>query len=911
MQTPKRYIYQSVIDFVAKCILISSIAALPQLATAQALPPTNEVQSELITVESGGPDYLNPVSNTADLNLLAGIFGNIARAAAGQIDLATLAVGDPNTGESTADNILSSIMSVYLTGILAITGIIIVILIGLMTIQSGQEGSVLTKRYNEWVAIRTLYAVFAMMPVVGGWSIGQYAILSGTFFVNTMTNEMNHVASRWVFANGTTNSIDLDPFEYRSIVETVYLNEVCAQINNKTLSDFNLLQDNFINSQIERVASGNLSQATEAGINKSIEWLTYRANQYDQAQNQIQLVRAESLNDSNEYYRTYKWSSTALGDSICGEIIIDFNTFKSPNIEINNSRINSYFLAQTEAMDRLTDQVKNEIATVVNAVSLINQDVSILNKEERERRLKEEASNNKIFAAFSFAFDAVAEFYPLSFDDVLAEKVAEYRDSVSRAYRAENAEYAQLFDEMLNDIAIRQRQGNPANYESIYERTVQSLPEQYNMVAGPEIQAMLANTSRGWVFAGYKWWDLSKAQTTQVALQSNAPKVMPYTGYMTGISDIARSNIDRFTNTYIQSNNARIFSDFEMNIDGERLIPNPGSIEGVKRFASLSNFTEAFSSFHSELGPWLTQQLTSAFLEDFESTDLLTNLQSAGHKYLLIGQGLMLAGVTLPVVASAAETGGGMAAKVLTLGTSEVLGKTAGAIFRGAAKILTYAAAIFLMVGFVYAIYLPLLPAMIWTFAVIGWLEKLISLIIIFPIWMLGHVFPEGDGIVNGIGRQGYVLSANVLLRPPVQLLALHFAMAALGAIGFLLSHILEVFLPSSTNGYTTGFAVGLGSFIVMSGFIVVICHMVLAWIYKIPDEIPHYIGGGASNFGESEGKGQINAIAGVVSGQTQSGANSLMAKEKEKEKDGGEVGGQGNHGRKTKQKNKIGSMGV
>lgn len=899
METRKRYIYQSVIEFAAKCIFIVPLAVFSHMSTAQALPPSIDVQSELITIESGGPDYLNPVSNTADLNLLAGIFGNIARAAAGQIDLATLAVGDPNSGESTADNILSSIMSVYLTGILAITGIIIVILIGLMTIQSGQEGSVLTKRYNEWVAIRTLYAVFAMMPVIGGWSIGQYAILSGTFFVNTMTNEMNHVASRWVFANGTTNSIDLDPFVYRSIIETVYLNEVCAQINNKTINDFSVLQDTHIQQLIDRIATGNLSESTHAGLSKGIDWLTLRSSQFGLPNNTI---NASAIPTNSDLFISYKWGAPALGESVCGEITIDFTSFETPNVAVNNSRLLPYFQAQSSAMASIIAEVKNEVGAVLTMVSNINQEVPVTDKELREQRINTEAVNNSHFAAFAFAFDPISKHNVSALDKVLAEKVIMYRNLVSSNYRALNRDNAELFDELLNDIAIKQRNGGTADYGSVYEEVTDTIDSKYSAIAGPEIKSLLANTSRGWVFSGYKWWDLSKAQTTQIALQGHHPTALPYRNFLTGVSDITRENIDRFTTIYVQGRDSRRFVDHHMEIDGVIVKPQPNTVDAAESFSAMANAKEAVKSFNLELGPWVTKSLTSIFLQDFESTDLLTNLQSAGHKYLWIGEGLYLTSAALSVMSETAKTGGGWAVKTLSLGSSDVIGSTTSAILKEIAKPLSMLAALFIMVGFLYAVYLPLLPAMIWTFAIIGWLEKLISLIIIFPIWMLGHVFPDGDGIVNGIGRQGYVLTANVLLRPPVQLLALHFAMAALGGIGFLLSHIIEVFLPSANSGYTTGLIIGLGSFIVMSGFIVVICHMILSWIYKIPDEIPHYIGGGASNFGESEGKGQIHSIAGVVSNQTQSGVTSLTGKEKPD----GE-----NHGKRLKQNNKLGSMGV
>lgn len=254
-------------------MLIVITCLIPASAFAQENPDTKEPgNSTKHTVDSGGPDYLNPVSNTADLNLLAAIFGNIARAAAGQIDLADIVIDEKDGyGEQQTDSAIATMMYIYLMGIMGITGFVLVLLIAAMAVQAGIEGKVLTQRYNEWAAIRTVYAIFAMLPVLGGWSIGQYAILNATFYVNTITNEMDRAGSQWVFAKGSTNSVDIDPFEYRKVVEVVYLNEICAQINNKEADDWKIKQENYITMLNERIYSGLLPQETLVQLNKSAD----------------------------------------------------------------------------------------------------------------------------------------------------------------------------------------------------------------------------------------------------------------------------------------------------------------------------------------------------------------------------------------------------------------------------------------------------------------------------------------------------------------------------------------------------------------------------------------------------------------------------------------------------------------
>lgn len=915
-------------------IVVISSVVVPTSSYAQINP--NQTQSssgsdsKIHSVESGGPDYLNPVSNTADLNMLAGIFGNIARAAAGQIDLADILVEEGATGgvaEGT-DSVLSAMMYIYLMGIMGITGFVIVLLIAAMAAQAGIEGKVLTERYNEWAAIRTIYAVFAMLPVLGGWSIGQYAILNGTFYVNSITNEMNHIGNRWVFARGSTNSIDLDPYEYRRIVETVYLNEICAQIANKGLHDWKAKQDAYIDGITHRLQSGMLSEEAASQLTKGAYWIKSRLDtemltsrliqgSFDQnitakdrtqfnythkAYSPITSQRGENL------IAIYRWGSPETSINSCGEVQIDYGTFVNANDGMSQRTLNAYYLSQRDALENLTAQAEADIANVYSKVNEINGQSSPIDKISRETLLRDEAESDFIFNAFAKAFDDLAPMSVTSIDKLFALRVSEYRSTVSEAYKNETANYAKLFDELLNELAKRQREGGRANYNEMYKNAELDLDPKFASIAGPEVRSLIENTSKGWIYGGFKWWDLSRSLTNQLALQTNIPDARSYTRFLTGISSSNVERIENFTNTYNFAKASRQLKDMKLVADGNVINATPLNEDFAEGHAKSGEPKEALNNFRIGFGSWLTQSLTATFFKDFQSTDLLSNIQSAGHKYLWIGDSLLVTAAALNITSQVADTGGGWAIKLTTLGGSEVAGSFAAAVFKSMAGIMVWGAYLLLAIGFLYAVYLPLLPAMIWTFGIIGWLEKLISLIIMFPLWMFGHIFPGGDGLINGIGRQGYVLTANVLFRPPVMLLSLHFSMAALGAIGFFIGDFVEVFVPSANGDYTTGLTTGIFGFIVMSGFIVVIVHMVLAWIYKIPDELGHYIGGSGSNFGESEGRSHANQISGIISNQTQSlhsmnGGGSRDPNQRPKKS----KGGSGN----TKQNTRFGSMAV
>lgn len=880
-------------------ITIIGLASNPTNVVFAQESANEAIETTTHTIESGGPEVLNPVSNTADLNLLAGIFGKIARAAAGQIELSDVVIGNSQDSGENTDNVLSAIMFVYLGLILAITAGVIVLLIALITIQSGKEGALITERYNEWVAIRTIYALFGMMPVLGGWSIGQYAILSGTFFVNSTTNIMDKVSSRWVFAHGTTNSIDLDPYKYRNVIETVYLNEICSQIHNNRLHQYHTSVVNFLTVQKDRLASGNLSEAVSNGVSKSIEWMTLRSPEQTIRENSFSANVIENIN--NPLSMQIMWGSKKGGEDTCGRVSIDYSKY-SADRGSRPTLINQYFAVHSRALKALSGKASEDISYVLEKVNSIKlQNLPLI---EREQLIKAESAADARLSAFAFAFDDLADVNMHSLDVVYAEQVVKYLNDVSTQFKTIQKANANSFNKLLDELARAQRNGNPVNYNTAYTLEDAQLSPELLQVAGPEAQSLLMNTSRGWMFSGYKWWDLSKAQSSQLALQNHSPSVEPYTNFLAGVSDIALKDIHAFNDKYSAAKNSRSFNDYKMSVNGEEVQQDSFSVDYIQQLAAIGNPNESMSLAKLSFGNRLTQILTGTLLKDFHTTDLLSNLQNAGHSYLFIGEAILASCAALRILAVTLESGGGLGLKIATLGLIEVKAKTMQGILTEIAAFLSKIGIVFMIAGFIYAIYLPLLPAMIWTFGLIGWLEKLISLIIIFPIWMLGHVIPDGGNLVNGVGRQGYILSANVLLRPPVMVLSLHFAMAALGGVGFILGHIIAVFLPSSNSGFVTGVAVGLGSFVVLSGFMVVICHSILAWIYKIPDEIPHYIGGGGSNFGESESKSQIHGVVGMISSQYQGVASPVGSNGK---KSDSERGGP----KHTKQKVPKGSMAV
>src|SRR5690606_21142033 len=129
----------------------------------------------------------------------------------------------------------------------------------------------------------------------------------------------------------------------------------------------------------------------------------------------------------------------------------------------------------------------------------------------------------------------------------------------------------------------------------------------------------------------------------------------------TGLPTSAKERIDVFTQTYNLAKASRQFKDMNMVINGETIEPTPLNEEFAEQKASSGDTKEATNNFKLGFGHWMTRSLTAGMFKDFKTTDLLSNVQNAGHIYINIGESLLAIATTLKITAAVAKTGGGWA----------------------------------------------------------------------------------------------------------------------------------------------------------------------------------------------------------------------------------------------------------
>ena len=173
-----------------------------------------------------------------------------------------------------------------------------------------------------------------------------------------------------------------------------------------------------------------------------------------------------------------------------------------------------------------------------------------------------------------------------------------------------------------------------------------------------------------------------------------------------------------------------------------------------------------------------------------------------------------------------------------------------------------------MIVSNLLAIWVPMLPPLVFFIAVVGWLFAVIEAMIASPLVLLGMTFPQGHDFL-GSAQQALILLLSVFIRAPlivigffISMLILYISMMALGYA--VVPIILSLFEGSST--------IMLGDAFMMYAFMLIIMYVTttllsqtLALTYKLPNSIVAWIGGQQMEGVEAAA---VQQLQGVVSQQ-------------------------------------------
>jgi conjugal transfer/type IV secretion protein DotA/TraY len=163
--------------------------------------------------------------------------------------------------------------------------------------------------------------------------------------------------------------------------------------------------------------------------------------------------------------------------------------------------------------------------------------------------------------------------------------------------------------------------------------------------------------------------------------------------------------------------------------------------------------------------------------------------------------------------------------------------------------------------GLMLAYYLPALPWILWTGAVIGWLLLVCETLAAAPFWTVGIMIPEGDGLAGQHGRQGIMMLLGILARPPLMVAGFFFAMVLMVGVGKFLGMSFLIFYGSSSAERLPSITACLAYTFILGSVVVVFAHKIFGLITHLPENVIKWIGGGVASLGEHQDEDRLRAI--------------------------------------------------
>lgn len=143
------------------------------------------------------------------------------------------------------------------------------------------------------------------------------------------------------------------------------------------------------------------------------------------------------------------------------------------------------------------------------------------------------------------------------------------------------------------------------------------------------------------------------------------------------------------------------------------------------------------------------------------------------------------------------------------------------------------------IIGATLAIYVPLVPYMIFTVGVLGWLLLVIEAIVAAPILAISFILPAGDEL--GKVMQGLMLLLNIVIRPVLMLFGFVLSIRLYQAIVKLVNYGM---LANFNHLNTTDSMFAWVAVLTLYGaFIIALSNKCFSLIYGLPDKILRWMG--------------------------------------------------------------------
>ena len=169
-----------------------------------------------------------------------------------------------------------------------------------------------------------------------------------------------------------------------------------------------------------------------------------------------------------------------------------------------------------------------------------------------------------------------------------------------------------------------------------------------------------------------------------------------------------------------------------------------------------------------------------------------------------------------------------------------VLSQIAG----GASKIAPYILLAMVLLGIVYAVYIPFVPFLTWFSGLVSYIASVIEGLVAAQVWAFSHLHTDGEGMGQKT-EKGYVYILNMLLRPGLMVLGFFMASGIVTLLGTFFFQQFATALANVQGDTVTGPLIFIGIVGVVMIALVSLIQTSFNLIYEVPDRVIAWFGHG------------------------------------------------------------------
>ena len=219
----------------------------------------------------------------------------------------------------------------------------------------------------------------------------------------------------------------------------------------------------------------------------------------------------------------------------------------------------------------------------------------------------------------------------------------------------------------------------------------------------------------------------------------------------------------------------------------------------------------------------------------------MTQMRALGDNLLLAAQSSLVA------VAAASGLAGAKAAE-WTVGLGFSLPDAVAAV----GGTITMLIVSMMGLGLMLSVYIPLIPTMVWTMAVLNWLLSVVEAVIAAPLFAAAHISPYGEEEIGTAG-EGYRMLASLVIKPMLMVIAVFVSIGLCNAMAGVVN---DTFMPM-VAGAQSGSVVGIVKFVgIVSVYVLLmmgLTHACFALVHWLPDRVMLWLGRSVAGLGGSE----------------------------------------------------------